>query len=322
MPGAYPIPPWLQPTDAIGAMSAGAQIGQRGASLSQNFQIAQERLEAEERMAERDAQVKEETMRMQQMRESQQMAMEDAYNQARIGLQKSDLDMQAQRMARDYAAQQQYQQQYQQNLATVDDEGNAMDPSEAAMRAAFPLGPALSGMNFGQLAALRKAQPIAAPQMIPPPPGVTGVQGTMWQPGHAGFDVIRDPKATRDPFDMMDARDSLKRAEKVIDDFETKWGGPLGKKDAQRDPEAYQAAVQLRDNAIRLYQRLNPTGIYGPPGVGGGGLGTNAPPGGAGTNVLKIIGIRPTGQAPPKEDDGTFMGLGPYDPIKFPPPVE
>ena len=286
MPGAYQIPPWLQPTDAIGAMSAGAQIGLRQASLGQNYQIAQERLEAEERMAERDAQVKEETMRMQQMRESQQMAMEDAYNQARIGLQKSDLDMQAQKAARDYAAQQQYQQQYQQNLQVLDDEGNPMDPSEAAMRAAFSVGPALSGMNFGQMAAMRKAQPIAAPQMIAPPPGVTGVQGTMWQPGHAGFDVIRDPKVTQDPIKMFQDREDVKAAEAIIKEFKKDTLGPPGKDASQRAKDKYERDIEDVNQAIETLKKIDPGNPLIPRGA------TAAPPGGTNAPPGTVVGFR------------------------------
>lgn len=271
MPAAYQIPPWLQPTDAVGAMTRGAELGQRAASLSQNYALATQRLDQEQQNFEREAQVKEEIAQMQQQREAQQMAMEDAYNQARIGLQRSDLDMKAQQMARDFAAQQQYKNIFSQLTAPADNGGQGLDPTEAAIQAAFRV-PEL-GVNIGQLAALRKAQPIPAPTMIPPPEGVTGIQGTMWQPGHAGFDVIREPKEAVDPMQMFENRQDIKDAVEIIKNFQKTAIVP-GKDASQRQIDAYQNEVDQVREAISTLQRLDPRSPYiprqGAPGAAGG----------------------------------------------------
>lgn len=268
MPAAYQIPPWLQPTDAVGAMTRGAELGQRAASLSQNYALATQRLDQEQQNFEREAQIKEEIAQMQQQRDAQQMAMEDAYNQARIGLQRSDLDLKAQQMARDFAAQQQYKNIFSQLTAPADSGGQGLDPTEAAIQAAFRV-PEL-GVNIGQLAALRKAQPIPPPTMIPPPEGVTGIQGTMWQPGHAGFDVIREPKEAKDAMQMFVDRQDIKDAESIIKDFQKNTLGPPGKDASQRQIDAYQKEIDQVNEAVDTLRRLSPNSPYIPKGRGGG----------------------------------------------------
>jgi len=273
MPVQYPMPDWLHGADPIRAMSAGSEIGLRQAQLSQNAGLAQERLDAEERMAERDAQVKEETMRMQQMRETQQLAQEDAYNQAQIGLKRSALELETQKAAQDFQAQQQYKQIYQQLIAPVDNGGQEMDPTEAAIQAALQVGPAL-GQNIGQLAALMKAER--------PPADVMPKMATMpIGPNGEPMNFLYDPKTGTPTFTpeqrragQLDAetRIALQNSKSIIDQFNRDFGDPIKLELAKRQDAAnYESRKQQYDEAINTIKEFDPKSPYAKSGSGKSG---------------------------------------------------
>lgn len=309
MPAAYPIPPWLQPTDAIGAMSRGAELGQRAASLGQNFALAQQRLDSEQQNAEREAQIKEEALRMQQDRESQQLAVEDAYNQARIGLQRSDQEMQAEKAARDFATAQKYQARF-----AALSQMPGMDPGKAAAQAAMEIGPDLfqgNASGFGQMMRqYQQSQPVPPPTTMQFPLGPQGENEPVLidSEGKPHF----PPRQQMDPLQRMQINEALKEARDDIKEFNKDYGDPLKAQiGAKTDPEGFAEAKARRDRAIQVLRQLDPIGLYG----GTNSIPQASPP--QGTNTITIKGIRPSGQsAPAQKGPGPLMldMMGPFSP--------
>lgn len=93
--------PWLRPPDLVGAASEGAQAGLGAARIAlQAEQMHQQnqqegaRLSQQEHIAQMEAQTRQEIAQQNQLRESQRLAIEQAYQNAQIGMAKGRLEQQ------------------------------------------------------------------------------------------------------------------------------------------------------------------------------------------------------------------------------------
>ena len=165
---SYPIPPWLQGVSAseLGQLTAGAlarkqQLAMETQRLAQQSQQANMQLQARQQQAEQD-----------NLRAQQEMTMQQAYQQATIGLRKSELDQEQQKvnMAIGVATQKlQSQRAMQQEAAQLTASG--VPEEEAYMKAALHHGIA-SGMTGSEFGAFERMQPKAEA-----PAEVVNIQG-------------------------------------------------------------------------------------------------------------------------------------------------
>ena len=175
MPISYQIPPWLHPADPLRAAEGGALLGQRIAEsnqrAAQEYMMLQQRqsefaqhmamqerqLEQAQVMQQQQFQAEQEIHHQNQLQKEQQLAVENAYKQAQIGLGKQKLELTAQAAAKKFQTQQMIQSEINSDTQSmVAEEG--MDPDEARqkatvrayMRHATDLG--LNPAAIGQLA--------------------------------------------------------------------------------------------------------------------------------------------------------------------------
>jgi len=157
MPANYPMPPWLQGVSSgeIGQLTAAAQgraqqLQMERMKLTQDAQMATMRLQAQQAEAEQE-----------HRRQQQQAQVTAAYQQASLGLRKSQLEQEQQKInlavtgaARKYQAQRAFQDEAQRLVQS------GMPQEEAYMKAALKHGIG-AGVGASEFSALSRMQPRA-----------------------------------------------------------------------------------------------------------------------------------------------------------------
>ncbi|HEX6827231.1 MAG TPA: hypothetical protein VF077_13010 [Nitrospiraceae bacterium] len=308
----YQIPPWLSVApNPIEALSSGAQVGLHIAGLQQQSALEQARFANQQQLQQqaiaaqaeeqaRNADLAERLAAQRQMREDQQLAVQNAYNQAHLGLQKSQLDQQAKAFADMQTQRANYQQKYAEYSKDPD-----MTLQDAAIKAMLETGDVHSASSVAQM---MKAQEMAAKadkeeKLI----FGNSPSGTpYWRLGK-GFGF--DPSATGA---IKAAVSSNTEAGRQLKHWSTlEMNDVIGQRAYDREmtenhqpvsPAAKRYAA-IHDH-VQFLQSLVTRALKGQPQAqpqGGGATGTTSPE--AESFIKGIQGRRPTGQPAPTEAD-------------------
>ena len=170
---AIPLPDWIQvnPRDFVSAAEGGARIGNESRSLGieqsrimTDAAIKQQELQQQMRTASMNAANESAMHERESQLRTTELAINSQMEMTKLGLQKSQLDLDTQQAAQKFQAQQQYQQMV----------AGGMDPVQAALK----VGPGMLGESVGGLGTLTRAQNMDRfmPSEVTMPGGETMVQ--------------------------------------------------------------------------------------------------------------------------------------------------
>lgn len=210
---AFEIPPWIRPADTATEYARGMSLG---------VQIAQQtqRIQAQQEAAAMEAALKMQQIERESEFERQRIAVQDAYNQERLNLERQQLDqvgavnqMKIAEMAKQFAAQEQYRQRV----------AGGEDPAKVGLEL-FPL----LGMGAGDFGAAMRSQrsPATGPVQGQPVlgPGGEAIPGMIATPGASGGQVVHNVPGYRPEGISPGEKDAMrtileKRKQAILDDM-------------------------------------------------------------------------------------------------------
>ena len=167
---SYPMPAWLEGMNPgqFGQLAAGA------AQRSQQMQIETARLNQQAQETRMRLEVQQQQQQQESLRQQQQAQIAASYHEAQLGIRKSELEQEQQRInlavtgaARKFQAQRAYQEEAQALIAS------GLPQEQAYMQAALKHGPA-AGVPASELSALSRMQPKTQAEV---PPSVVTYDG-------------------------------------------------------------------------------------------------------------------------------------------------